>query len=171
MLQPRPKVEKIDEAYDAAGGATGIGAATVKILSKNGAQVVMGDINAEAAQKLCEELEGVSFVPCDVTKYGDIWNLFKVAFDKYKRIDSAISCAGILEQGNWFDPNLTIDSVKDDSGNPKTLDVNVIGSLHFARIAAVFLRDGRQEGQDKSLILLSSVNAFRESPGLYLYQV
>ncbi|KAK5163802.1 uncharacterized protein LTR77_010476 [Saxophila tyrrhenica] len=46
----------------------------------------------------------------------------------------------------------------------------VIGTLHFARIAAVFLREGRQQGDDRSLTILSSVNAFRESPGLYIYQ-
>lgn len=53
----------------------------------------------------------------------------------------------------------------------KTLDVNVIGTLYFSRIAAVFLREGRRQGEDRSLVLLSSVNAFRESPGLYIYQV
>ena len=153
------------------GAATGIGAATVKILSKSGAKVVFGDINAEAAEKLCKEYTGLEFVHCNVTEYDDIYNLFKAAYDKYGKVDHAISCAGVYETGNWFDPQLTIDSVKDDSGNLKTLDVNVIGSLHFARIAAVFLRAGRKEGEDRSLVLLSSVNAFRESPGLFIYQV
>ena len=68
-----------------------------------------------------------------------------------------------------FDPNLDIYSVKSE-GNLKVLDVNVHGTLNFSRIAAPFLRQGRQEGQDRSLVLLSSVNAFRESPGLYIYQ-
>lgn len=153
------------------GAATGIGAATVKTLSKNGAKVVLGDINKEAAGNLCKEHPGLSFVQCDVSEYDDIYRLFKVAFDQYGRVDHAVSCAGIFETGNWFDPELTIDTVKKDNGNLKTLDVNVIGTLHFSRIAAVFLREGRQKGQDKSLVLLSSVNAFRESPGLYIYQV
>ncbi|KAK3676619.1 hypothetical protein LTR78_003393 [Recurvomyces mirabilis] len=51
--------------------------------------------------------------------------------------------------------------------------------MDFARIAAVFLRSSKddsrrngkgQDADDKSLVLLSSVNAFRESPGLFLYQ-
>ncbi len=74
------------------------------------------------------------------------------------------------EAGNWFDPKLTVDTVKNDSGNLFTLNINLIGTLHFARIAAVFLREGRPKDQDRSLVILSSVNAFRESPGLYLYQ-
>ena len=108
---------------------------------------------------------------CDVTKYDDIYNLFKTAYDKYGRVDHAVSSAGIFEAGNWFDPELTISSVQKDTGVLKTLDVNVIGTLQFARIAAVFLREGRQKNQDKSLVILSSVNAFRESPGLFIYQV
>ena len=143
----------------------------MKTLSKSGAKVVLGDINTGAANKLCEEYTGLSFVQCDVSIYDDIFNLFKTALDQHGRVDHAVSCAGIFETGNWFDPKLTIDDVKNDSGNLKTLDVNVIGTLHFSRIAAVFLREGRKEGEDKSLTLLSSVNAFRESPGLYIYQV
>lgn len=153
------------------GAATGIGAATVKILFQAGAKVVLGDINDSDAKELCNEYGGLTFVHCDVTQYSDIYNLFKVAYDKFGKVDHAISCAGIFETGNWFDPDLTIDSVKTDSGNLKTLDVNVVGSLHFSRVAAVFLRTGSQKGQDKSLTILSSVNAFRESPGLYIYQV
>ena len=35
----------------------------------------------------------------------------------------------LAETGNWFDPSLTVDSVKDDPGNLKTLDVNVRSDL------------------------------------------
>lgn len=153
------------------GGATGIGAATVKILSEHGAKVVVGDINVSAGEELSKTLQNVSFVKCDVTNYQDIYNLFRKAYDQYGQVDHALSSAGIFEQGNWFDPELTIDSVKGESGNTRTFDVNVVGSLHFARVASVFLREGRKAGQDKSLTLLSSVNAWRESPGLFLYQV
>jgi len=149
------------------GGSTGIGAATVKLLVEHGANVVFGDINVAAAH---EPGTSATFLECDVTKYDDIYQLFKKTYDQYGRIDHAISCAGTFEQGNWFDPNYTIDSIREHPGNTKVLDVNLTGTLHFARIAAVFLRESRQENNNKSLTLLSSVNAFRDSPGLYLYQ-
>ena len=128
-------------------------------------------MNEAAAEKLCTEHSGPTFVRCDVSKHDDIYNLFKTAFDQHGRIDHAVSCAGIFETGNWFDPELTVDTVKDNKGDLKTLDVNVIGTLYFSRIADVFLREGKQKNQDRSIVLLSSVNAFRESPGLYIYQV
>ena len=51
------------------------------------------------------------------------------------------------------------------------LDVNLLGVLYFARIASVYLRQNRRVGEDKSLILLSSVAALKESPGLPVYAV
>lgn len=78
------------------GGSTGIGAATVKTLAQAGAIVFLGDVNTEAAEQLCKEHSNVSFVKCDVTKYDDIYTLFRTAYDKHGKIDHAISCAGIF---------------------------------------------------------------------------
>ncbi|CAK4030825.1 3-hydroxyacyl- dehydrogenase [Lecanosticta acicola] len=152
------------------GGATGIGAATVRLLAQHEAHVVFGDVNDPVAEELVTQTPGVKYIHCDVVKYNDIYDLFKTAYDQYGRVDHAFSCAGIFEQGNWYDPKLTIESIKDDPGNTKTIHVNVLGTLQFSRIATIFLREGMKEGEDKSLTLTSSVNAFRESPGLFLYQ-
>jgi NAD(P)-dependent dehydrogenase (short-subunit alcohol dehydrogenase family) len=159
------------------GGATGIGAATVIRLHGIGARVVFGDIANEPAQELVSSLETsssaggeVSFVHCDVTNYDDIYNLFKVAYNKYGRIDHAFACAGIFEKGQWFDPELTIESVKNEKGPSTTLDINLLGLANFSRVAVVFMRENMQKGENKSLTFMSSVNAFRESPGLYMYQ-
>lgn len=159
------------------GGATGIGGATVTRLHGVGALVVFGDVAVEPAETLVSTLNAshstkgeVSFVRCDVTNYEDIYNLVKAGYDKYGRIDHAFACAGIFERGQWFDPELTIESVRSEKGPQATLDINVIGLANFARVAVVFMREGMQKDQNKSLTFMSSVNAFRESPGLYMYQ-
>lgn len=159
------------------GGATGIGAATVTQLHSVGARVVFGDTATEPAEELVSSLNispsaggEVSFVHCDVIEYDNIHNLFKVAFEKYERIDHAFACAGIFEKGNWFDPELTMESVKNEKGPQTTLDINVMGLANFARVAIVFMREKMEKGENKSLTFMSSVNAFRESPGLYMYQ-
>jgi NAD(P)-dependent dehydrogenase (short-subunit alcohol dehydrogenase family) len=153
------------------GASTGIGAATVRLLVQHGASVVFGDINTDFETAGEPSSSSVTFVECDVTKHNDLYQLFKQAHDKHGHIDHAIACAGIFEHGNWFDPNHTIESIKGDPGNTKTLDVNLMGTLHFSRIAAVFLRGARTtESSNRSLTFLSSVNAFRDSPGLHLYQ-
>lgn len=142
----------------------------MQLLAEHGAHIIVGDINKDAAVKTIGQLAGShKYVKTDVRRYEDIYVLFEEAYKQHGRIDHAISCAGILEQGNWFDPNLTIDSVR-EPGNTNVLDVNVLGTLNFARIATVFMRQDNFNAGCKSLTLMSSVNAFRDSPGLFLYQ-
>ena len=48
-----------------AGGASGLGEATVRRLHESGAVVTIADVNAEKGQALADEL-GLRFVSCDV---------------------------------------------------------------------------------------------------------
>jgi NADP-dependent 3-hydroxy acid dehydrogenase YdfG len=159
------------------GAATGIGAATATLLVHAGANVFFGDVATQPAEELVSTLSrpslpgSIAFRHCDVTKYDDLYQLFKSARDELGQIHHAVSVAGIFEQGAWFDPALTVETVGEGPATTAVLDVNVLGSANFARIAVVFLREGISEGENRSLTLLSSVNAFRESPGLYMYQV
>ncbi len=159
------------------GGSNGIGAATVSRLYASGASVVFGDISSAAGEDLVSKLKSssgdgkVDFVKCNVTEYQENYDLFKTAYDKYGRVDHAVACAGILEQGKWFDQELTIESVGKQEETTAVLDVNLKGTCMFARIAVVFLRDGMQKGENKSLTLLASVASIRESAGLFMYQV
>ncbi|MCJ1390613.1 hypothetical protein MMC18_003474 [Xylographa bjoerkii] len=165
------------------GGANGIGAATVRLLFEAGASVVFGDMDTKNGELLVEGIRSqeVLFMKTDASKYEDNLALFKTAYQKFGKVDHAMSIAGIVEQGNWFDPSLTIESVEKarrssakllnaDVPTKAVLDVNLLGVLYFARIASVYLRQNRKEGEDKSLTLLSSVAGFKESPGLFVYQ-
>ena len=51
------------------------------------------------------------------------------------------------------------------------LDVNLVGPLYFARIAAAYLNHMKHPGDDKSITLFSSVAGFCDSPGLFAYGV
>lgn len=138
--------------------------------------MVVGDVAVEAAEALASKLTQnpkgeILVVKCDVTSYDEIYTLFKTAYDKYGQVDHAFSCAGIFERGAWFDPDLTIETVGQKQETSAVLDINLMGTINFARIAVVFLRDGKKQGEDRSLTIMSSVNAWRDSPGLYLYQV
>lgn len=107
-----------------------------------------------------------------MTNYDDLYDLFREAYSRHGRVDQAVANAGILEQGKWFDPELTIESVGSIKETTKVLDVNITAMANFARIAVVFLRDSLSRGltRNPSLTLLASVASIRESPGLYMYQ-
>jgi NAD(P)-dependent dehydrogenase (short-subunit alcohol dehydrogenase family) len=156
------------------GGGNGIGAATLSYLANAGAKVVFGDYDSKAGEKMAKSLSSAAkppiFVQVNVAKYADNIKLFRTALDKFGKVDHGIACAGIVERGKWFDPELTIDSVEAVPSH-ETLDVNLLGSAYFTRIAAVYLKYGRKEGEDKSITIIASAAGFRDSPGLFVYQV
>ena len=52
------------------GGASGLGAATARMITEAGGKVVLADVQAEAGAALAAELNG-QFVKCDVTSVED----------------------------------------------------------------------------------------------------
>lgn len=154
------------------GGSAGIGASTVRYLHEAGASIIFGDIQDEAAETLLSSLshpQTITYIHADVTKYADNLKLFNTALEKYGGVDHACTIAGVIECGKWFDPTLTIETVEKEESR-MTIDVNLVGTMMFARIAVVYLRHGKKEVEDKSLILMSSAAGFRESPGIPIYQ-
>jgi len=158
------------------GGTCGIGAATIERLYRDQANVVFGDSDEEAAKRLVgiltsedSERGEVTFVNCDVTKHTGVYGLFHTAFNRYGHVHHAFAIAYILEQGNWFPPELDIASVE-HAEETAVLDVNMKGTAVFARIAIVFLRTGMRPKENRSLTFTSSVAGIQDLPGSYMYQ-
>ncbi|MDT0260798.1 3-oxoacyl-ACP reductase [Jatrophihabitans lederbergiae] len=76
------------------GGCSGIGLATVKRFTDEGAKVVIGDVNATAGAAVAEEF-GALFVEVDVTDPEQVEALFRTAFDTHGSVDIAFNNAGI----------------------------------------------------------------------------
>ena len=76
------------------GAGSGIGYATAKRLAREGAKVVVVDMNPESGNAVAKEIGG-TFVSADVTNEKEVENMYKVAFDTYGRIDIAFNNAGI----------------------------------------------------------------------------
>lgn len=81
------------------GSARGIGFEIGKYFAKDGAKVVLSDINEEGVQASAEELKKQGFeaigIKADVTSETDILNLVKVTQDKYGSVDILINNAGL----------------------------------------------------------------------------
>ncbi|KAL4910563.1 hypothetical protein BDW74DRAFT_172036 [Aspergillus multicolor] len=167
-----------DKVIVLTGGANGIGASLVVYAVQNGASVCFGDVNTETGEEIAGTVNAASpssppravFVRTDVTSYDSVLGLFNKAMDVYGRVDHAVAGAGIVETGNIFDPALDMESIREPPPT-KVLDVNLLGCLYTARIAAVYLRQNRPDpNSDRSILLVSSVAGFKESPGLFVYQ-
>jgi NAD(P)-dependent dehydrogenase (short-subunit alcohol dehydrogenase family) len=73
------------------GGASGIGAATVRELARAGAHVLIADLNLAAAQSLAAEIPNAKAVAMDVTDSASI----AAAFAEIPRLDILVNNAGI----------------------------------------------------------------------------
>ena len=173
QFQPGDASVLKDKVVVLTGGALGVGASVVRLLHSAGAHVFFGDVLDEPGAALEKELSSsskttVKYVHCDVTSYDQNLELFDAALKTFGRIDHALANAGLGEQGKMFDPNLTLESVREEpKSSIKVIDVNLKGVLYFARIASVYLEQG--DPSDKSLTMVSSVAGFREDPGLNVY--
>ena len=78
------------------GAASGIGAATARLLTSLGAQVVIADLNETAGEALAQELgELAVFQRCDVSRPQDLGALMESAWARFGRLDMLVNNAGI----------------------------------------------------------------------------
>ncbi|XP_026740307.1 uncharacterized protein LOC113502806 [Trichoplusia ni] len=84
------------------GSGSGIGEATVKEFAKNGANVIIVDINNERTEnvaEICKQFGNkVLGITADVTKFEEAENILKETIDTFGRLDILINNAGILGQ-------------------------------------------------------------------------
>ena len=84
------------------GAASGIGAASARRLAREGARLLLTDVNGERVQALAEELGQVS-VQADVTRSADIERMLDRAYQLWGRLDVLLNNAGIAEVRPLFD--------------------------------------------------------------------
>jgi meso-butanediol dehydrogenase/(S,S)-butanediol dehydrogenase/diacetyl reductase len=79
------------------GGASGIGAATARLLAAEGAKVVVVDLNEAQGHALVESLEAdrALFIRCDVADRAAVEAMIKTAHAKFGRLDILFNNAGI----------------------------------------------------------------------------
>ena len=136
------------------GGSRGIGLATV-----------FGDIQPPTTTPPLNS----TYIETDVSSYPSLLNLFQSAHTQHGRIDHAISNAGIIEKPGWFDPSLGIAGLSSPPP-PAVEEINFRGTLWFAHIAVQYLAQDAKPDDNKSLTLVASIAAYKETPGLFVYE-
>ena len=137
-----------------ASGTANFGSEIARRLAAQGANIVVAARRKEALEQLASELGGKA-VPCDVTREGDIENLFEVASATYGNVDIAVFSAGI--HSGVAIAELTMEDIR------PTLDVSLIGALLFFKYAAAAMSEGG------SVVTISSLTARIPGPGLAVY--
>ena len=80
------------------GAASGMGKAIAELYAKEGALVVVSDLNAEGAQSVVNEIEGEAvLIETDVTSEESIQHLFEQTIQTFGRVDILVNNAGIMD--------------------------------------------------------------------------
>lgn len=147
------------------GGASGLGAGTVRMLVDNGARVVIADVQDAAGEQLAGEL-GQTFVHCDVTSEQD----GQAAVSQAKELGALfglVNCAGIAPASRTVGKNgpHPLDLFQ------KAINVNLVGSFNMIRLAAAAMSENAPEptGERGVLINTASVAAYDGQIGQAAY--
>ena len=108
------------------GGGRGIGAATAEVFAKNGAKVVVSDLDEAPAQEVAGPIGGLA-VACDVTNRESVQALVDRTVKDYGRLDILVACAGIIRD------NL-VHKMTDDDWDA-VIDTHLKGTFFAAREA------------------------------------
>ena len=148
------------------GGASGLGAATVRRLALGGAKVVIVDRDEARGTALAAEL-GQTFAKADVTDPAQVG----AAIDRAAALGPlrvAVSCAGV----GWAARTL------DKTGKPHDLDlfktvvgINLVGTFNVLRLAAsaIAKSDPLEHGERGVIVNTASVAAFDGQIGQIAY--
>jgi len=123
------------------GAASGMGKAIAELYAKEGAKVIVADLNLEGAEKVVEGITsngGVAkAVKVNVAKLEDIENMIDSAVNEYGTLDILVNNAGIMD---GFEPVGDITDEKWDL----IFDVNTKGVMRATRKALpIFLEKGK----------------------------
>ncbi len=154
-----------DNVFIVTGGASGLGAATARMLAANGATVVIADVQAEAGQALAEELKG-QFVRCDVTQEADAQAVVDAAVG-LGVLRGLVNCAGVAP---------AVKTVGKDGAHPldvfqRAVNINLVGTFNMARLAAEAMgkTEPAEHGERGIIINTASVAAFDGQMGQAAY--
>lgn len=141
------------------GGAGGFGAGIVRAYIREGAKVVIADINPDMAQALARELgANASAVACDVTNGDQVRAAVRHCVEKFGVPDVVVNNAGTTHRNQ---PMLNVDEKTFD----RMFEVNVKSIYHMAHAVVPLMRE-RKSGV---ILNVGSVAGIRPRPGLTWY--
>ncbi|MDR7418878.1 MAG: glucose 1-dehydrogenase [Armatimonadota bacterium] len=138
------------------GAASGIGRAIAVRFAGEGARVVIADRDRDSAEAVAAEIGGHA-VPTDVTRAGEVGQLFAGVLASHGRLDVLVNSAGIGKLGGLLEAT--------DEAWHETLAVNLTGVFLCARAAARAMSPARAG----KIINIASVVGVIGFPGRVAY--
>ena len=146
------------------GSARGIGRATAELLSEQGAQVLINDLDGDVAEQAAGEIQGETAVFAgDLTKEGVPDQLVQKAVDEFGKLDIIVNNAG-------YTLDAPVHKMSDEQFQ-RMLDIHNIVPFRVLRAAAPHLREPakkeREEGQEvfRKVVNVTSISGTMGNAG------
>ena len=147
-----------DKTVIVTGGAQGIGEACVRRFAREGAKVVIADVDDARGSALSREL-GALYVRCDVSDKSQVQTLITSTLAAHGGIDVLVNNAGIFKAADFLDVT--------EADFDLVLRVNLKGAFLVGQAVA---REMAKAGSG-SIVNMSSVNGVMAIPNIASYNV
>jgi len=150
------------------GGASGLGAATVRMVVEGGGKAVIADLKETEGHALANDLgASARFVRTDVTDEASAKAAVAAAVDGWGRVDGLVNCAGIV----YGEKVVGKEGPHSLAGFVRTISINLIGTFNVARLAAAAMAGNAPgaDGERGVIVNTASVAAFDGQIGQAAY--
>jgi len=143
------------------GGASGIGRAICEVFSKEGAKIVIADINetggAETASIIKKQGGNSLFIKADISSESSIENLIQKSIDFLGEIDILVNDAAAFIFGK-------VEQITSDDWK-KVFNINVIGAANMVKHTLPYLK----KSSEPSITNIASISSFIAQPAFVPY--
>jgi NAD(P)-dependent dehydrogenase (short-subunit alcohol dehydrogenase family) len=157
-----------DSVFIVTGGASGLGAATSRMVVEGGGRVLIADLNDKLGQSFAESLgERALFARTDVTDEASGKAAVAAAVGRFGAVHGLVNCAGIVhgekvlgKEGPHSLPSFV-----------RTIMINLAGTFNMIRLAAEAMAKNAptSDGERGVIVNTSSVAAFEGQIGQAAY--
>jgi len=150
------------------GGASGLGAATVRSVVAGGGNAVIADLKDAEGNALAHELgKAVRFARTDVTDEASGKAAVQEAVEAFGGVQCLVNCAGIV----YGEKVVGKDGPHSLAGFVRTININLIGTFNLIRLAAAAMAGNapNADGERGVIVNTSSVAAFDGQIGQAAY--
>lgn len=151
------------------GGASGLGEATVRLLTERGARVAVLDLQDDKGEALAKEIGGV-FVHCDVTSTEEVVAGVEAA-KELGPLRALVNCAGIGNATRTIGRDGRYESAFPIEQFNRVLQVNLVGTFNCIRLAASAMSQTEPlaDGERGAIVNTASLAAFDGQIGQAAY--
>jgi NAD(P)-dependent dehydrogenase (short-subunit alcohol dehydrogenase family) len=157
-----------DSVFLISGGASGLGAATARMVIANGGKAVLTDMNRDAGTALAAEIgSNALYVPTDVTDESACQSAIDATVAHFGALHGLACCAGIAPG----EKVLGKEGPHSIQTFARALEINIVGTFDLIRLASMVMSQAEpnEEGERGTIIMTASIAAYDGQVGQAAY--